>query len=91
MSEDRVSEPKPALPMTIDANTDARRPTLHLIKRTTDKLRDQATPVDPDDVVEQASYDSFPASDPPAFSPTRIGPATADDRRDRKRQDSEES
>ncbi len=28
---------------------------------------------DPDDPVEQSSVDSFPASDPPAFSPSHAG------------------
>ena len=34
-----------------------------------------ATPPDPDDddPVEQAAADSFPASDPPSFTPTRAG------------------
>ncbi len=87
MGQDFESAAKPALPRTIDANTDARRPTLHLIKRRTETAREQAPEVDAEDVVDQASYDSFPASDPPSFSPTRIGPATADDRRkpDKKR------
>jgi len=35
--------------------------------------------VDPDDPVEEASYESFPASDPPSFNP---GPKAKSPRRD---------
>ncbi len=76
--------PKPALRPTIDANTDAhvearadRRPLLKLLKKPS-----PGASIDAHDPVEQASYDSFPASDPPAFSPTRVGRATEDDRRE---------
>ncbi|MBC7896672.1 MAG: hypothetical protein H7066_14745 [Cytophagaceae bacterium] len=43
-------------------------------ERITEKER-EAQPPDPDgeDPVEQAAADSFPASDPPSFTPSRAG------------------
>lgn len=85
MSENRKTIPKIFMPHpTIDAATDA-----HLLEAAPGRSQKPQPPKKPDedleDAVDQASYDSFPASDPPSFSPTRTGPDTGDRRSDEDR------
>lgn len=41
--------------------------------------------IDPDDPVDEASDESFPASDPPSFSPSRAAPREKRDDDERRR------
>ena len=48
-------------------------------RRESADLRAARKPVVEEDPVEEASDESFPASDPPSFSPLRSGPPREDD------------